>query len=95
MDNEYDDIIEFTTTSKNFLIPGRWVDLDDKDLSRLYEEVYDRWNFETGSDEDLQTMKDLEKEIKYRKYIDDCVDALCKEDYEHIMKGLTIGDTNE
>lgn len=45
--------------------------LDDRQLLALYEEVYDRWNFETGSDEDATLMKAIDDEIKNREYLDE------------------------
>lgn len=43
-----------------------WRRLDDEQLDNLYDVIYDRWNFETGSDEDFELMTDVLEEIQQR-----------------------------
>lgn len=40
--------------------------LDDEKLEEAYRFFYDRWNWDTGSDDDHKVLQALEKEIKRR-----------------------------
>lgn len=74
-----------------------------EDLSELHAEVYDRWNFETGSQEDLELMKKLENEIEHRRFVfhftDETVKAMAEEIRNEIDKSildtLSYGDIED
>ena len=44
----------------------RFDEFSDEELDELYRDTFDRWSWETASDEDFQAYKAMERELKRR-----------------------------
>ena len=57
---------KWTVESMGNLPVGKYVDLSKKELQDKIVETYDRWTWDTGSDEDKKLLEELEEEHEDR-----------------------------
>ena len=65
--------------------------ITDEELEKARVEFFDRWNWETGSDEDLKVFQEIEEELERRKLLkpeEMLVNQLAKEIADEIDKEI-------
>ena len=82
-----------TVTAKPRKLKGTWtVETEPEhtveELEKKYRELYDKWCWETGSDEDLERLKELEVTINFHKARDGKMGEIAEQFAKEIQKEI-------